>query len=39
VRFFGRPEPLPEALDAYLAPWSVAEAQERYLARAAALGC
>jgi hypothetical protein len=39
VRFFGRPEPLPGALDAYLTSWTVAQAQERYLARAAALGC
>lgn len=33
LKIFGRPEPLPQAVDHYLVPWSVAEAEARYLAR------
>ena len=33
VKFFGRPEPLPRTIHAFLAPWPVAEAQERYRER------
>jgi 5'-deoxynucleotidase YfbR-like HD superfamily hydrolase len=37
VRFFGRPEPLPRSLDAFLEPWPIAEAERRYLDRFAEL--
>jgi 5'-deoxynucleotidase YfbR-like HD superfamily hydrolase len=30
VKFFGRPAPLPQAIKAFLAPWPVAEAEERF---------
>ncbi len=33
VRFFGRPEPLPRNINAFLEPWPVAEAEERYRER------
>ncbi|MDJ1157762.1 HD family hydrolase [Chelatococcus sp. SYSU_G07232] len=33
LRFFGRPQPLPRAIDAYLAPWGADEAKARFLAR------
>jgi len=37
IRIFGRPEPLPHAIHSYLEPWPVAEAQERYRERIAAI--
>ena len=37
LKVFGRPGPLPRGVDSYLAPWSVAEAEGRYLARFAEL--
>jgi 5'-deoxynucleotidase YfbR-like HD superfamily hydrolase len=37
LRLFGRPGPLPRAVEPCLAPWPIAESQERYLARVAAL--
>ncbi|QFU15866.1 YfbR-like 5'-deoxynucleotidase [Microvirga thermotolerans] len=30
VRIFGRPEPMPRAVEPFLDPWPVAEAEERY---------
>ena len=30
IRFFGRPAPLPRAVKAFIDPWPVAEAEERY---------
>lgn len=33
LKIFGRPEPLPRAVDPYLVPWTVAEAEAAYLAR------
>lgn len=33
IKFFGRPEPLPRSIQAYLEPWPVMEAQERFRAR------
>lgn len=33
IRIFGRPDPLPASLDRFLAPWSIADSQARYLAR------
>ena len=30
IRFFGRPSPLPRTVKAFLEPWPVAEAEERY---------
>ena len=30
IRFFGRPAPLPHAVKAFIDPWPVAEAEERY---------
>ena len=30
IRFFGRPPPLPRAVKAFIEPWPVAEAEERY---------
>lgn len=32
-RIFGRPEPMPRAINTILAPWPVAEAEERYRER------
>jgi 5'-deoxynucleotidase YfbR-like HD superfamily hydrolase len=37
TKFFGRPEPLPRTMGALLEPWSVGEAEERFLARIAEL--
>jgi uncharacterized protein len=37
LKIFGRPDPLPRSIEAYLAPWPVATAQERYLAQFAHL--
>lgn len=37
LTFFGRPAPLPPAIDALLAPWSAGEAETRFLARFNAL--
>jgi uncharacterized protein len=37
LKFFGRPEPLPRTMEAYLVPWTVAQAEERYLTRFAEL--
>lgn len=37
VKFFGRPEPLPRAIDEFLEPWPVAAAQERYRAHVIAV--
>ena len=36
-KLFGRPDPLPPAIDPYLSPWPIAESQARYLARVAEL--
>lgn len=36
LKFFGRPEPLPRAVETYLSPWPIEEAQERYRATVAA---
>jgi uncharacterized protein len=33
LKFFGRPDPLPGPLDAYLTPWPIATAHARYLGR------
>lgn len=33
LSFFGRPEPLPRAVDALLSPWSVDESQSAFMAR------
>ncbi|MGL5361849.1 MAG: YfbR-like 5'-deoxynucleotidase [Bosea sp. (in: a-proteobacteria)] len=33
LKYFGAPEPLPRAVHALLAPWSTAEAQNRFVAR------
>jgi hypothetical protein len=33
IRFFGRPEPLPRSVAALVEPWSIADAQQRYLER------
>jgi 5'-deoxynucleotidase YfbR-like HD superfamily hydrolase len=33
IKVFGRPESLPRVVDHYLVPWTVAEAEVRYLAR------
>ncbi|MGO4572987.1 YfbR-like 5'-deoxynucleotidase [Microvirga sp. 2TAF3] len=33
IKIFGRPEPMPRTILAYLDPWPVAEAQERYRER------
>lgn len=33
IKFFGRPEPLPRTIHAYLEPWPVSEAEERYRER------
>jgi uncharacterized protein len=33
IKIFGRPEPLPRAILAFMEPWPVAEAQERYRGR------
>jgi 5'-deoxynucleotidase YfbR-like HD superfamily hydrolase len=30
VKFFGRPEPLPRGIQAFLEPWPVAQAEERF---------
>jgi len=30
VKFFGRPEPLPRSIQAFLEPWPAAEAEDRY---------
>jgi hypothetical protein len=38
LTFFGRPEPLPEAIRAMLAPWPAGEAQAAFMARFRALG-
>ncbi len=32
-KIFGRPDPVPRGVDHYLVPWSVAEAEARYLSR------
>ena len=37
LKFFGRPDPLPDSLDAAFAPWPIATAQARYLERFQAL--
>jgi 5'-deoxynucleotidase YfbR-like HD superfamily hydrolase len=37
LRFFGRPQPLPRDVDAFLAPWSAEEAESRYKERVLAL--
>jgi len=37
LRLIGRPAPLPRTLDHYLVPWTVGEAEARYLARFAEL--
>jgi 5'-nucleotidase len=37
LKFFGRPEPMPRCVDAFLQPWSVEEAEARFLARFASL--
>jgi uncharacterized protein len=37
LKLFGRPEPLPRPIDPYLSPWTIAEAQARYVARVAEL--
>jgi uncharacterized protein len=37
LKFFGRPEPMPRSIDALLLPWSVEEAEARFLARFASL--
>jgi uncharacterized protein len=37
TRFFGRPEPLPRAIDSLLEPWSIEEAQGRFLKRVSEL--
>ncbi len=37
LTFFGRPEPLPEAIRAMLAPWPAGEAQAAFMARFRAL--
>jgi 5'-deoxynucleotidase YfbR-like HD superfamily hydrolase len=37
LKFFGRPDPVPDALDAAFAPWPIATAQARYLERFQAL--
>ena len=33
LKFFGRPDPTPSAIDDYLTPWPIDTAQTRYLAR------
>ncbi len=33
IRFFGRPEPLPRSVSTLVAPWPIAEAEERYRRR------
>jgi hypothetical protein len=37
VKYFGRPEPLPRGITDLVEPWPIGTAQERYLARVAAL--
>jgi uncharacterized protein len=37
LRYFGQPEPLPRAVTSLVHPWSVSEAQQRFLARFEAL--
>ena len=37
LKFFGRPQPLPRDVDAFLAPWSAEEAESRYKERVLAL--
>ena len=37
LKLFGRPEPLPRPIDPYLSPWTIAEAQARYVTRVAEL--
>lgn len=36
IKIFGRPEPLPRTINAFLDPWPVAEAEERYRKRVTA---
>ena len=33
VKYFGKPVPMSRALEAYLSPWTIREAQERFLER------
>ncbi|MBF9231871.1 YfbR-like 5'-deoxynucleotidase [Microvirga alba] len=37
IKIFGRPEPLPRSIHAFLDPWPVTEAQERFRARVQAV--
>jgi 5'-deoxynucleotidase YfbR-like HD superfamily hydrolase len=37
IKYFGRPEPLPRAVADLVEPWPIAQAQERFLGRVAAL--